>query len=91
MEMFTKYSSFLAVFCLVLVGCENNKKLSATQKIQVDSLAIRKAFDAAPVLSPKESLSAMEVAGGFEVELVAAEPLVAAPVALPLMTKGGSG
>lgn len=40
------------------------------------------------VLNPKASLKAMEVEEGFEVELVAAEPLVAAPVA---MTFDGEG
>lgn len=40
------------------------------------------------VLSPKASLKAMEVEDGFEVELVAAEPLVVAPVA---MTFDGAG
>ncbi len=35
----------------------------------------------APVLSPRAALKALRVAPGFRVELVAAEPLVAAPVA----------
>ena len=36
----------------------------------------------APILSPQESLSAFSIAPGFEVELVAAEPLVEEPVAM---------
>lgn len=36
----------------------------------------------APVLSPEEALEAFKVAPGFEVELVAAEPLVEDPVAM---------
>lgn len=36
----------------------------------------------APVLSPQEALSAFSLAPGFEVELVAAEPLVEEPVAM---------
>ncbi len=36
----------------------------------------------APVLSPQEALSAFSIAPGFEIELVAAEPLVAEPVAM---------
>lgn len=36
----------------------------------------------APVLSPEEALGAFRVAPGFEVELVAAEPLVEDPVAM---------
>jgi len=39
-------------------------------------------------LSPRASLKAMEVEEGFEVELVAAEPLVAAPVAMTFDEKG---
>ena len=36
----------------------------------------------APVLSPEEALQAFSVAPGFEIELVAAEPLVEEPVAM---------
>jgi mono/diheme cytochrome c family protein len=36
----------------------------------------------APVLSPEEALSAFRIAPGFEIELVAAEPLVDTPVAM---------
>ncbi len=36
----------------------------------------------APVLSPEESLAAFRIAPGFEIELVAAEPLVEDPVAM---------
>jgi glucose/arabinose dehydrogenase/mono/diheme cytochrome c family protein len=36
----------------------------------------------APVLSPQEALEAFSVAPGFEVELVAAEPLIEEPVAM---------
>ncbi len=36
----------------------------------------------APVLSPEEALSAFSIAPGFEIELVAAEPLVEDPVAM---------
>ncbi|MEC3881357.1 DUF7133 domain-containing protein [Parapedobacter sp. 10938] len=40
------------------------------------------------VLSPRASLKAMEVEAGFDVELVAAEPLVMAPVAMTFDEKG---
>lgn len=36
----------------------------------------------APVLSPEEALAAFKIAPGFEIELVAAEPLVEDPVAI---------
>ncbi len=42
----------------------------------------------APQLSPKESLRAMHVEDGFEVKLVAAEPLVNTPVAMTFDDKG---
>ena len=86
--MSLNHGLFLMVFCFVLIGCENKKELSEAQDVKVDSLAIRKAFDTAPVLSPKESLDAMEIADGFKVELVAAEPLIAAPVDLAFDEKG---
>ena len=49
-----------------------------------DELPLYKTLDnqPAPVLSPQESLSAFSIAPGFEVELVAAEPLVEEPVAM---------
>lgn len=40
------------------------------------------------ILSPKASIKAMEVEEGFEVRLVAAEPLVIAPVAMTFDEKG---
>jgi mono/diheme cytochrome c family protein/glucose/arabinose dehydrogenase len=47
-----------------------------------DSVAIRDQFAASPALSPEESIEKMQIVDGFEVKLVAAEPLVVAPVAL---------
>src|SRR3546814_5963520 len=44
--------------------------------------------DGEGVLSPGASLKAMEVEAGFDVELVAAEPLVMAPVAMTFDEKG---
>ncbi|WP_434547555.1 DUF7133 domain-containing protein [Parapedobacter pyrenivorans] len=44
--------------------------------------------DSDGVLSPAASLRAMEVAEGFDVELVASEPLVAAPVAMTFDERG---
>ncbi len=43
---------------------------------------VRCSSEEAGVLSPRASLKAMEVADGFKVELVAAEPLIIAPVAM---------
>ena len=54
----------------------------------IDSLAIRKSIPPSPVLSPAESLKQMKVEDGFAVKLVAAEPLIEAPVALTFDNKG---
>ena len=53
-----------------------------------DSLAIRQSIAEAPQLSPEESLKKMHVAQGFTVKLIAAEPLVKAPIAMSFDDKG---
>lgn len=53
-----------------------------------DSLAIRKSIEDAPVLSADEAIKKMHIEDGFEVKLVAAEPLIAAPVAMNFDNKG---
>jgi len=45
-------------------------------------------FTTSPVLSPDQSLKKMHVEDGFEVELVAAEPLVNSPIAMTFDDKG---
>ena len=54
----------------------------------LDSLERKSILERSPVLSPEKSLAAMEVDEGFEVQLVAAEPLVSTPVALTFDDKG---
>jgi len=49
--------------------------------------AIRKKLSA-PVLSPEEAIKKMHIEKGFAVKLVAAEPLITAPVALSFDEKG---
>lgn len=76
----------LIISCnLLLPACKNDNK--QTTKAD-DSLAIREAFSSSPVLTPEESLKKMKVEDGFTVKLVAAEPLVTAPVALTFDDKG---
>ena len=53
-----------------------------------DSLAIRKAYASSPVVPAEASVAKMQVEDGFEVKLVAAEPLVNSPVALTFDEKG---
>lgn len=75
---------------LILQSCNGNKKtkLEETKLTPVDSLALRKSIAHSPVLSPEESMEAMEVAEGFEVKLVASEPLVRTPIDLEFDNKG---
>ncbi|HRN56436.1 MAG TPA: c-type cytochrome [Agriterribacter sp.] len=56
--------------------------------VPLDSLERKEILSNSPVLSPERSLAAMEVEDGFEVKLVAAEPLVSTPIALTFDDKG---
>src|ERR1051325_11340618 len=42
----------------------------------------------APILSPEESLKTFKLQPGFKIELIAAEPLVQAPVAMAFLPNG---
>ncbi|GAB3529528.1 dehydrogenase [Pontibacter brevis] len=87
-------SSFLllAMTCF-LVYCQGSKS-SNTEQAKTDSetgskpQAARFTLDSSPVMSPEASLGLMQVADGFEVKLVAAEPLVSTPVAMTFDDKG---
>lgn len=77
----------IVVFALILISLQSCKQ-SESREAGNDSLTIRKKFTSSPVLSPEESLKKMSVEKGFVVKLVAAEPLVNAPVALNFDEKG---
>lgn len=77
-----KCLSFVVVFvALFLAECKPGKR-SETANVEGDSTAIRKAYATSPVLTPEESISKMNLTEGFTIKLVAAEPMIAAPVAL---------
>lgn len=78
--------SFMAVCVLLMVtqGCKQTEK----KNDKADSLAMRQSIPPSPVLSPEESLKKIHVENGFTVKLVAAEPLVTAPIALNFDEKG---
>jgi len=63
---------------LVMLGCKNSGKNTSTE----DSLAIRKKYATSEIVSPEDAITKMHIEKGFEVKLVAAEPLVVAPVAM---------
>ena len=68
-------------------GCGSDKT-SPSNGLAIDEAAQKKIIAEAPVLSPRESISAMKTEDGFEVKLVASEPLISAPVALNFDDKG---
>lgn len=77
----------IAAFMLSVVFYNPNEH-KATIHNDDDSLVIRKPVPPSPVLTPQESLAHIKVENGFEVKLVAAEPLVVAPVAMNFDDKG---
>lgn len=78
---------FSAGFCiLLLAGC--HFKNADAGPGNPDSLAIRKAYASSPVVPAEASVAKMQVEDGFDVKLVAAEPLVNSPVALTFDEKG---
>src|SRR5687768_10378126 len=77
----------LMMMTLFLPGCYS-KIISAEERRLSDSLAMRQEYDKSPVVSPEESIKKMQVEEGFLVKLVAAEPLVKAPVAITFDERG---
>ena len=69
---------------ILLQSCKNN----AQKEPAADSLSIRRSIAEAPPLAPDSAIAKMHVEPGFEVRLVAAEPLVTAPVALSFDEQG---
>lgn len=86
MRILIERCSWLIFVCSSLLSCQ--PKQSAEEKRLADSLAIREKFDESPLLSPEEALESFHIEDGFEVKLVAAEPLIASPVAMTFDEKG---
>lgn len=84
-KAFKRAGLFLLPFLLLVVaGCHEGKWTDA----QKDSIAMRKAYHSSPPLSPEESLEHFQLADGFDIKIVASEPLVRAPVAALFDAKG---
>lgn len=64
--------------------------IAGTDPVQLepDSLFRKRVILNSPVLEPREAIRAMEVEEGFEVKLVAAEPLLNSPVAIDFDNRG---
>lgn len=82
MRIFIYSVRIVVVACTLLWITGESCKQPKENKEGADSLAIRETVISSPVLSPAESISKMILEDGFEVKLVAAEPLLTAPVAL---------
>jgi mono/diheme cytochrome c family protein/glucose/arabinose dehydrogenase len=78
---------FLLIIFLQLFSDSTQQK-STNWNYYADSLSIRKAFSASPVLSARESIQKMQIEKGFRVHIVATEPLLNTPVALSFDDKG---
>ncbi len=80
---------WLATACCVmfLIGCKPGKRAGSVNA-KSDSLTIRENLPSSPVLTAEESLKHMKLEDGFAIKVIAAEPLVAAPVAINFDQKG---
>ncbi|PSR57018.1 dehydrogenase [Adhaeribacter arboris] len=79
-------SVFLLVLTCFLFYCHTNKPLQVTQTTAPETNRKTEPapvdLSSSPVISPLEAINKMRVEPGFEVKLIAAEPLVSTPVAL---------
>ncbi|TDH23541.1 dehydrogenase [Segetibacter sp. 3557_3] len=74
------------LYVIQLTAC--NPGTGKGSSAPVDTAAIKRSIADAPVLSPEESMKRMQLEDGFEIRLVAAEPLVTAPVAIKFDERG---
>jgi mono/diheme cytochrome c family protein len=74
----------LAILLITLYQCKSYKKVANTAQ----TAAVNIDFSRSPVVPASQSISQMRVEEGFEVKLIAAEPLVSTPVAMSFDTKG---
>ncbi|MCO5238419.1 MAG: dehydrogenase [Chitinophagaceae bacterium] len=83
----TVYFFLAAAIFLFSTGCgeDNNNLING---LKIDEATQQKIIAEAPVLTPQESILTMKAEKGFEVKLVASEPLITTPVALNFDDKG---
>ena len=74
--------------CALLWMTGQSCKQPNADKEGTDSLAIRESITSSPVISPTEAINKMHLEDGFAVQLVAAEPLITAPVAMTFDKEG---
>ena len=80
-----RYPFLIIAISSLLFYCKTNKHTTASQSASTSAVPAQEAaidFSKSPFVSPEASLGKMKVEEGFEVKLVAAEPLVSTPVAM---------
>src|SRR5215203_2379144 len=87
MRIFIYSLKILVVVCSLLWLTGQSCKQSENENGK-DSLSIRESITSSPVISPEESIGKMHLEEGFAVKLVAAEPLITAPVAMTFDKEG---
>ncbi|MEO6137031.1 MAG: dehydrogenase, partial [Ginsengibacter sp.] len=88
MKIIVRYFPLLFLAFLFFIAMGESCTQSTIVVNSSDSLLVRKNLPASPVLSAEESIKKMHIEDGFTVKLVAAEPLVIAPVAMSFDSKG---
>ncbi|MCW3464697.1 DUF7133 domain-containing protein [Chitinophaga nivalis] len=78
------YYLAVSTFLIFLIACGQSRQ----PHVAKDSLAVQGDFAASPVLDGATAIRSMKTDEGLEVQLVAAEPLVVAPVALTFDERG---
>lgn len=79
---------FITTLSLALFACGQGNKPDTENKHEKDSLAMREKFAASPVQDAKAAIGQMQFDKGLEVQLVASEPMVVAPVAMTFDERG---
>ncbi len=76
---------FSVLFLFLLAACHSG---TSSHDRKSDSLALREAYSTAPVLGAQEAISKMRLEPGFDIKLVASEPLLNSPVAMVFDNRG---
>ena len=79
------HTCFTAFLLLLLAACHPG---GSGHDAKSDSLALRAAYTSSPVLDAQEAISKMKIESGFEIRLVASEPMVNSPVAMNFDSRG---
>lgn len=79
-----RYPLIAVALSSLLFYCKSNKSTITGQNSSISSTPVNEKidFNKSPFLSPEASLARMKVEDGFEVKLIASEPLISTPVAM---------